>query len=594
MHTCHSKGWLHSVNPRVDFWVVADDLEGLLCVAVDNNVIKGVFHSNEKSVSADLIDSTRSAQRLASFGQLLAQVGPDSVRAPNPGGGGYKAGDVLQVRRAIQTGSGQILPVTGASSLQAGGAAETVVNMPLYAPNVLGSCPLGTPSPSVRFLVDIPESSCWLEAASLQSVCSTILDYKTINAWMLPRTNLPETDRCGDRCVLPELAESCPWSIYSDDSEVPRSEACAGQENTIGRSSSYTQDGNGCHCRNAVRSIKYTIVYSAANPANSGAIIQSVKTKVTLQDISSSDCGAVRVEQHMSVHFLEESSVALGSANRRSGNPGYVIGLPLLAATCNSFDANADTCLAFDESTLVSPFATVQGIQYDGTCAQAGVVGDEKVINFGEDAVFGCTMSYTRQELANICAAGSAPGFVNLLRMLPFGRSGNRWTHLAAYGNLRGVTEMSDAGELVEITEFPEGKSLEFDLDTNIRSSTSTCKDAIVGVKLEVLYSPFGDVQNPQARIVAARQSHVKGNLRFTKLDPNEKQLFQFHYSISFLRMDDTGQLEARYPPRPQLPIYLPYDLFYPFGLSRSKALASEHVSMGVALVLATLIFSDY
>ncbi|CAE7486981.1 Tctn3 [Symbiodinium natans] len=54
---CYSKSWLHSVNPRVDLWVIADDLRGLLCVSVDNSAVRGEVFENEATLSTSQIDA---------------------------------------------------------------------------------------------------------------------------------------------------------------------------------------------------------------------------------------------------------------------------------------------------------------------------------------------------------------------------------------------------------------------------------------------------------------------------------------------------------------------------------------------------------
>lgn len=545
-NSCHSVGWLHNVNPRVDFWVVADDLEGLLCVAVDNNVIKGVFHENPSVMSAARIDSVRSEKQLDSFGQMLAEAGPNSQHQPATASRGYQSGDVLVVHRALSQATGAILEVTGASSLTQTGVLEVVSSMPFSSPDVLGVCS-ARPASAVRFLVDVPPTSCWLPPVQLASECASMLSYSVSNAWVVRKMHLPGSAKCGDRCILPELD---------------------GQTG-VGVSPVFKQDGTSCSCLGALREVKYTIIYGY-DDAEAGVVIKRVKTDVTLQDIRSDNCQQVRVAQTASVRFLVEGSDLPDAYRDRSGHPGYKVGLPLLAGTCKRYD-DADNCVAFDTSSQLSPFATVKGISSDGRCMLKtdSVFGAVKEIRFGEDAVFGCTVSYTRLQLASICRAGSSTGFMDLLKLLPFGRLGGGWTHLAASGNLQGAEMMAQAGEWIEVEAFQGSKALQWDESQASKASTSTCRDAIVAVNLEILYSPFGEVSNPQARIVAARESHVRGNLHFTQPDPEQPQAFQFYFTVSFVQVDDTGKQEAEYPPRPELPLWLPYDLFYPFFLSK-------------------------
>ncbi|CAE7797688.1 unnamed protein product, partial [Symbiodinium necroappetens] len=101
-----------------------------------------------------------------------------------------------------------------------------------------------------------------------------------------------------------------------------------------------------------------------------------------------------------------------------------------------------------------------------------------------------------------------------------------------------------------------------------------------------VIYSYFGDVQNPQAKIVGARISHRLGVLSFTLEDPSERQSFPFVYSVSFLRAERDDFL-LKVPPRPQLPVLLPEDLFYPFTIGSASRLGWSAV-LGLALLAFT------
>merc|ERR1712232_412866 len=116
-------------------------------------------------------------------------------------------------------------------------------------------------------------------------------------------------------------------------------------------------------------------------------------------------------------------------------------------------------------------------------------------------------------------------------------------------------------------------------------ASTSTCSGAVVGVSLEILWSPLGELSDPQARIVSARETHRLGSLRFTRQNPAERQTFEFTFTVSFLRLDDGGDAAVSVPPRPEIPIWLPYDLFYPFGLgSGAKRTHGRPTQLGMAL----------
>lgn len=306
----------------------------------------------------------------------------------------------------------------------------------------------------------------------------------------------------------------------------------------------------------------------------------------TLQDVVSQGCQVVSLQQGGSVHFFQEQSDG-SQPEARSGNPGYQNGLPLLVSQCLDFDGSG-TCSSYGPRVE----ATVPGITMAGTCrrvnSSAAEQDDARVpINFGENSMSGCTLSLTRADLAALCRAGAdaATGFTGLLAMLPFGRSGNRWTQIAAFGSV--PTSAQDPADWVQVEELTRTEVPEFSDSAGAqKASNSTCTGVVTGVDLEVIYSYFGDVQNPQAKIVGARVSHRLGVLSFTLEDPSERQSFPFVYSVSFLRAERDDFL-LKVPPRPQLPVLLPEDLFYPFTIGSASRLGWSAV-LGLALLAFT------
>lgn len=136
------------------------------------------------------------------------------------------------------------------------------------------------------------------------------------------------------------------------------------------------------------------------------------------------------------------------------------------------------------------------------------------------------------------------------------------------------------------VTETPQ-----FSQDAS-GASQSKCEGAVVGVDLKVLYSPFGDVRNPQNKIVAATAAHRVGELQYTRQDPREKQNFQFTFTVSFTRLDNsTEDPSVQAPPRAQLPLLLPQNLFYPFSLGSGARprVGPLRLLVAAALLLAPL-----
>eukprot|EP00929_Paragymnodinium_shiwhaense_P112014 TRINITY_DN80265_c0_g1_i1.p1 TRINITY_DN80265_c0_g1~~TRINITY_DN80265_c0_g1_i1.p1 ORF type:complete len:672 (-),score=85.63 TRINITY_DN80265_c0_g1_i1:177-2192(-) len=563
---CYSKSWVHRVNARTDLWVLADDMSGLLCVAVDNNVVEGVFYTNQATVPTSKLDQVRAVQRVVSFADRLS-------KAPSPPSNdrGYRVGDELKIHRRLTENGGQVVTIEGANALSQAGIVEIVESLPLRTPGVLGTCS-PDPGQSVRFLSDVEPVSCWLQPVDLRSACSTTLRPSFVLNWLMRKIHLNSVAKClEDRCLEPDLNASCPVEIVKSTGEVETSPCSSGSPAGTTR---LVEDASGCTCYGALRDLRYTFYYRPDASQNNAVGISKIEVRMTLQDVQSAQCEAAAARQGSEVRFVEVVSEP-SLVHARSGNPGYQFGLPLLVATCKQYDSTNTRCEQYEETPDTPSFATVPGVMPDGLCAYKTDSGKTRPmgINFGEDAVFGCVLRLTRLELKSLCqssAGGSGVGFAEMLQILSFGQLGGRWTAVGSYGRVR-----SDA-DWLEVTAQPTTEILSFDDGDLSRASTSTCSGAVVGVNLEVLYSPFGEVHNPQLRIVAARQSHKLGSLRYTRSDINEKQPFEFTYTVSFLRLDDGGDTIARVPPRPQVPLWLPHDLFYPFGLSSSARRAAR------------------
>lgn len=352
--------------------------------------------------------------------------------------------------------------------------------------------------------------------------------------------------------------------------------------------------GRTCLCRNALREVHYTFRYAPVQVAggSSQVAITGVDVRLTLQDVESDGCEPTRVYQATSVRFVQAGA---SDAHARSGNPGYRVGAPLLVAQCQAdgYDAETSRCVAFEEASAHTRVATVQGIMPDGACArEGGPSGQPQEIRFGEDSIFGCTLELTRRQLGALCAppapGAEQTGFVDMLPILRFGRLGARWSHIAAFGDA--PPGAREPGGWVEVAAAEASEALEFsdrDVDNSNLASDSSCRGAVVGVDLEIVYSPFGKVGNPQSRVVAARASHRVGALRHRRLDPEQSQSFPFTFTVTFIRLDDAGQREVEVPPRPRLPLALPHDLFYPFSLG-SGAVRQAIPSL-VAVVLSAV-----
>eukprot|EP00927_Polykrikos_kofoidii_P031473 TRINITY_DN27048_c0_g2_i1.p1 TRINITY_DN27048_c0_g2~~TRINITY_DN27048_c0_g2_i1.p1 ORF type:complete len:685 (+),score=101.16 TRINITY_DN27048_c0_g2_i1:149-2203(+) len=577
LHTCYSQSWVHSVNARTDLWVLVDDISGLLCVEVDNNVVKSAHFGNDPLVRASRIDEIREERNLASFADRLRDGAASAELHP---GFGYRAGDLLRVQRTIAEDGSQVLEIDGkANGLEK--LVEVVGALPLRTPGVLGTC-AAEPGQSVRFMVDVPPVSCWLEDVDLRSACTTTLSPSKHSDWFLRKIHLAEATLCAeDRCVAPTFNTNCSdaekaagMCLPDDVGAGPKARAATLLEDKV---------TGACTCVGAVRDVRYVFHYGFGYRDDALAITK-VEIRMQVQDVASQGCGLTRVKQGSEVRFVRDVE-GVPSLQRRSGNPGYQVGLPLLVATCLQYEELSGKCEVYDSTVAGPSNAAVLGVFPDGSCASKKDARRTLPlsIGFGEDALFGCVLSLNRSELTRLCQEGVLQ-LGERLGILDLGEFSQRWTAVAAYGVMR------DVQDLIEIEAQSATDVLKLVKADPWQVATSTCDGAVVGVDLEILYSPFGEAHNPQARIVAAKRSFRVGALTYTRPNPAERQAFDFTHTVSFVRLDDGGEPEAQVPPRPQLPIWLPRDLFYPFDIASSADRCAWRPKLGLLIFVAQVL----
>eukprot|EP00930_Biecheleria_cincta_P001527 TRINITY_DN102664_c0_g1_i1.p1 TRINITY_DN102664_c0_g1~~TRINITY_DN102664_c0_g1_i1.p1 ORF type:complete len:546 (-),score=92.41 TRINITY_DN102664_c0_g1_i1:1-1638(-) len=467
---CYSKNWMHSVNPRVDLWVVADDLRGLLCVSVDNNPVHGRYLQNEALRPAARLDDLVRAEQLSSFATTLGHASSQN----DVGRRGYQAGDLLKAHYVLSPTTGAMLTMAEQDTLntQGQGAVEVVAAMPLRSPDPLGACAVGA-GQGVRFLYDVPMASCWTQPLDFTSACSAgglLSPRLQLDTWRLQKLHLAEDARCGDDCVKLDFSQG-PELL---DPQLKRG-----------------SDGS-CTCVGALRETHFSISfgYDQAQQVS----ITNVGVRFELQDIHSSDCQPRPVLQRSSLHFLQSIDGGV-QPHARSGNPGYIVGLPLLVARCLAFEEGDARCASFGPQVQ----AVVPGILPGGLCKLRGATSSnttssvqaEAQINFGESAAFGCSLMLDRQELASLCSADNTSlngGFAGYLDILPFGRLSSRWTHIAAFGSV--PADAQDQADWVVVEESTRTEVLKFSDSAALsreRASNSSCTGAVVGINLEVL-----------------------------------------------------------------------------------------------------------
>jgi hypothetical protein len=163
-------------------------------------------------------------------------------------------------------------------------------------------------------------------------------------------------------------------------------------------------------CLNVIDSVHYTITHASTSVAG----IQSVTADVVVRDVSlsvsssSSLTQSVTWSQSFAVDFVSVNAQDLNNVNgnlvqrQRSGNPGYIMGKPVLFA-----QFNGSTMKEFVDG-LTIPTATTTG-----GCPTSFEEVVKTTTRFGFDSLSGCLLSLTRQQLKDFCCTGAAGSCVD-------------------------------------------------------------------------------------------------------------------------------------------------------------------------------------
>ena len=81
---------------------------------------------------------------------------------------------------------------------------EVVSDMQLSTPDVLGVCAMGVGT-AVRFLVDVPLTSCWIGPVDLAAACQSSLNYSSTHAWMIRKMHSLQLTKQRDFWFVPNF-----------------------------------------------------------------------------------------------------------------------------------------------------------------------------------------------------------------------------------------------------------------------------------------------------------------------------------------------------------------------------------------------------
>ncbi|XP_064025101.1 tectonic-1 [Pogoniulus pusillus] len=265
-------------------------------------------------------------------------------------------------------------------------------------------------------------------------------------------------------------------------------------------------------CINIVLGVSYHITYTEA-----GEIIEAAAAFV----LGTINEEALSIQQSFEISFTQANTEPVPL----SGNPGYVTGLPIRAGYRPQGSGIIQTTNKFNQLTLLQSTSS-----QDCLAAQ----GARTPILFGYNMVAGCTLRIT----AAMKCQPLAQTLLDLLKGQSFPQ------YVASFGN----SQAQDVLDWVPITHLQI-------------SEQSSCQIP-VSLEIEVKWTKYGSLVNPQARIVNVTATITTTTLK--QLPSGRERTIPVMSSVVFT--DVSSPAVPGYKAWPTINVKLPFDFFFPFA----------------------------
>ncbi len=312
---------------------------------------------------------------------------------------------------------------------------------------------------------------------------------------------------------------------------------------------------NSTICKRAVKSIHYSVSILTSGE------ITNVTADVGVIDISDEE---KIIFQDFHVQFRTENSLRVQS---KSGNPGYLYGMPVLVGNENNSDITAGGYLkTFD-------------LDKGGDCLN---VSTSRSVTFGEDLIIGCSAKLSRNELEALCTESEHPYLTDDLH-IPKWLQQNA-TLVGKFGN----SNASNKSQWLNIDNPSTGDF--FNAQSRKWSSTrSRCDGLISSLRYRILWTYVGSVKNPQGKIVSVTMEYDDSQPMRHNLHPSETQAYYFTTIVSWVYLPNDTEV-VKLPP-PNLFFSVPKDIFYPFNVRSSGVNRVDGGSFNTVLAIMIIVF---
>jgi tectonic-1/3 len=303
-------------------------------------------------------------------------------------------------------------------------------------------------------------------------------------------------------------------------------------------------------------------------------------------------------------HSQDVSQASIPNGNLvprvRSGNPGYYLGAPVLFGY---LDATVSSTVkeVISGMTIPSPL-----VNYDATapvnfgkakCPTSTQTQASMPVKFGYDVATGCTVTLTREQLIDMCCAGSTSCATTRTSSYIDSSTGIPYFLLPLVSGYVGIFGNADP---LDATQWEAFTTTVVSQPRLWNDATNTCQNMRTGTDYSFLVAFAGERANPQNKIVAATANVITSNWVWTHPygDSNSTQTFPLTVTASFI-VKDPSSLEGYSPPAPPVLFKVPYDVFYPFlespaPPSKSVSLAATSLTIGACLFAVSGVFSRF
>ncbi|KFP73732.1 Tectonic-1, partial [Apaloderma vittatum] len=276
-------------------------------------------------------------------------------------------------------------------------------------------------------------------------------------------------------------------------------------------------------CLNTVLGVSYHITYT-----DTGEIIEAAASFV----LGAINKAALSIQQSFEISFTQVDTKPVP----RSGNPGYVVGLPVRAGfRLQGYPFPGGMLLV--KANKYSPLTILQSTS-DQDCLAAQ--GARTPVLFGYNMISGCKLRITE-------AMKCQPLTQTLLDLLK-GQSFPEY--VASFGN----SQAQDVLDWVPITYLYVSEQRIY------HTFQSSCQIP-VSLEIEVKWTKYGSLVNPQARIANVTATITATTVK--QLPSGRERTIPVTSSVVFT--DISSPAEPGYKAWPTINAKLPFDFFFPF-----------------------------